>query len=297
VGDTRRTRLLLGVALFAALVLMAVDYAGGSSPVMVAARGLVGSGLGAAERGMSVVTRPISRFFRSGLAGGAAGGRMAVLERQLAAMRAELSAAQLATARYRQLGALAGVSRAGGYTVLPAVVIAFGQGYQRTVTLDVGRADGVRPEQTVLDGAGLVGQVTAVGPKTCTVLLASDPSFVVGVRLAPSGEVGWVTGQSAGQGGPGLLRLSVLDPAAVLAPGEQLVTAASVRDRPFVPGVPVGTVALVRNRAGGLTAQALVRPFADLTALDVVGVVIGPPRVNPRFSVLGATAARGRRGP
>jgi rod shape-determining protein MreC len=64
------------------------------------------------------------------------------------------------------------------------------------------------------------------------------------------------------------------------------VTSASVRDRPFVPGVPVGVVVSVKNKAGGLTGQALVRPYASFSALDVVGIVVSPPRHDPRYSVL-----------
>jgi rod shape-determining protein MreC len=53
-----------------------------------------------------------------------------------------------------------------------------------------------------------------------------------------------------------------------------------------VPGVPVGTISKVENRAGSLTAQALVRPFVNFTSLGVVGIVVVPPSHNPRFSVL-----------
>ena len=75
---------------------------------------------------------------------------------------------------------------------------------------------------------------------------------------------------------------------AALRPGEQLVTSASVHDRPYVPGVPVGVVSQVQSSAGTLTARALVRPYADFAALGVVGIVVAPPRHNPRFSVLPA---------
>jgi rod shape-determining protein MreC len=106
------------------------------------------------------------------------------------------------------------------------------------------------------------------------------------VTLATSGEIGWVTGPGKSRSGSGLLRLQVLDANAVLTPGEQLVTSASVHDRPYVPGVPVGVISKVQNRAGSLTAMALVRPYADFTALGVVGIVVVPPSTNPRFSVL-----------
>jgi len=165
-------------------------------------------------------------------------------------------------------------------------VIAVGQGYTESVTLDAGSQDGIRPQETVLNGAGLVGTVTAVSAHACTVLLASDPTSVVGIQLAGSGQIGWVTGAGKGQSGAGLLKLQVLDSSAVLRPGEQLVTSASVRDRPYVPGVPVGVISKVERGTGSLTARALVRPYAELTALGVVGIVVAPPRHDPRFSVL-----------
>jgi rod shape-determining protein MreC len=277
--------LLLSVALLVALVLMAVSYQNSSSPVIKVMRDTAGSVFGGVERVVGTVTAPIGRFIGGGLAG-TGGGQVASLQRRLARMRTELSAAQLSRRDYRELGRLLELAGAGRYRVVTASVIAFGQGYQQTVTLNAGSADGVRPQQTVVDGDGLVGQVISVGAATCTVLLASDASSVVGIRLAPSGQIGWVTGSGTDQTASGLFKLQVLNPGAVLTPGEQLVTAASVRDRPFVPGVPVGEIVSVRNRAGTLTAQALVRPYVDFAALDVVGIVIAPPSRNPHFSVL-----------
>jgi rod shape-determining protein MreC len=283
VRDTRRTRLLLGAGLLVALALIAVDYQNGSSPVIKTIRHAASAVFGGVERIFGTAATPVGRFVGGGLAG-TGGGQTASLQRKLARMRAELSAAELSKHDYRQLSRLLELAGAGRYRVVTASVIAFGQGYQQTVTLNAGSVDGVRPQQTVLDGDGLVGQVVSVGPTTCTVLLASAASSVVGVRLAPSGQIGWVTG--GGQSGSGLFKLQVLNPGAVLTRGEQLVTAASVHDQPFVPGVPVGEIVSVRNRAGALTAQALVRPYVDFTALDVVGIVVSPPRRDPHFSVL-----------
>jgi rod shape-determining protein MreC len=68
--------------------------------------------------------------------------------------------------------------------------------------------------------------------------------------------------------------------------GERLVTFGSMHDQPYVPGVPIGTVTTIERTPGALTRTALVRPFADFTALDVVGVVVGPPKSDPRDAVL-----------
>jgi rod shape-determining protein MreC len=304
VRDTRRSRLLLAIALVAALILIAVDYQDKSSSVIATARSVAGSVFGSAERAVADITRPVGRFFGAGVAGTGSAGRQAALERQLTRMRAELSAARLSQAQYRQLRRLLQLSGRGGYRVLAASVIAYGQGYQQTVTLDAGRTSGIKPQQTVIDGDGLVGQVVSVSATTSTVLLASDASSVVGVRVSPGSQIGWVTGQGSHASG-GLLKLQVLD-AAALKPGAPLVTSASVKDRPFVPGVPVGTIASIRSKAGALTGQALVRPYVNFGALDVVGVVVARPRHDPRFSVLPpkprptpstpATAPPGRRG-
>jgi rod shape-determining protein MreC len=291
VRDSRPTRLLLAVALAIALALIALSYAGGSSPLIRSIRGVAGSAFGAAERAVSPVTMPVDRFLRSSAA--ADGGQVTALQRQLMTLQAELAASRLARAQYRQLDQLLAGSGSARYHVLAASVIAFGQGYQQTVTVDAGSAAGVRPEQTVLGPGGLVGRVIAVSGQTATVLLASDASSVVGVRLEPSGQIGWVTGDGRTGAGTGLLRLQILDPAAVLKPGAQLVTAASVHDRPFVPGIPVGVIATVRNRAGALTAQALVRPYADFTALEVVGIVIVTTRHGRGSAVAGSRRRAG----
>jgi rod shape-determining protein MreC len=279
VRDTRRTRLVLIVLVAAALGLIAFGYTSGSSPLARGVRGVSSSVFGGAEH----ATRSVVGFF-----GGAGGSSSQVhqLQQQVATLRAELSHAQVSKSDYAQLHKLLQLAGAGRYRVVAASVIAIGTGYQQTLTLDAGSADGVKTDETVLSGSGLVGQVTAVTGSTSTVLLATDSSSVVGVRLAPSGQIGYVTGPGKTAGTAPLLHLQVLDASAVLKPGEPLVTSASVKDRPFVPGVPVGVITKVVNRAGSLTALALVRPYVDFTALSVVGIVIVPPAHDPRFAVL-----------
>ena len=56
--DTRHTRLLLAIAIVAALVLIAVDYQDTSSSLITTARGIAGSVFGGAERAVAAVTGP-----------------------------------------------------------------------------------------------------------------------------------------------------------------------------------------------------------------------------------------------
>lgn len=273
--DTRRTRVVLVVLVVAALALIAFDYHDGSSSVLRSMRHAAASVFGGAERGASSV----ARFF-DGPRGSSS--QVSQLQRQVMQLRMELNSERLSKTQYAELRKLLLVAGAGQYRVVAASVIAVGQGFQETVTLDAGSASGVRAGQTVLNGEGLVGQVTSVSSDTATVRLADDSSSVVGVAVAPSGEEGTVTG-SGDSGDAGQMRLQMLSSAAVLRPGEQLVTAAS---NPYVPGVPVGVISKLLNRSGSLTALALVRPYVNFGSLGVVGVVVGKPSHNPRYAVL-----------
>ena len=277
--DTRRTRLVLVVLLVVALALIALDYSDGSNSLLRAVRNAGGAVFGGAEHATGSVAHFVS-------GGSASASQVKSLQEQVVKLRAELSGAQLSKSDLKQLRKLLLVAGAAQYRVLAASVIAVGTGYQQTITIDVGSSNGVTPEETVLNGDGLVGQVTSVTATTATVLLADSPSEVVGAAVAPSGQLGSVTGPGKTASGNGLMRLEMLSSSAVLKPGDELVTSASVHDRPFVPGVPIGVITKLLNVNGALTEAADVRPFVNYTALGIVGVVIVPPRHNPRFSAL-----------
>ena len=284
--DTRRTRLVLAVLLIAALALITVDARNSSAGPVRGLRALGGLLFGSAESLVSGVTQPVSGFLDN--VGNAAHSQATIgaLQREVVQLRGELSQARLSKAQAAQLEQLLQLAGRGRYRIVAANVIAAGPGYENTVTIDAGSTDGLKPDETVLNGAGLVGTVTAVSAHTATVLLDTDAAATVGVRVAGTGEIGAVTGLGHTQSGPAALRLQVFDANAVLAPGQQLVTFGSVGGRPYVPGVPVGVITRVVASAGALTKIAYVRPFADDGALGVVGVVIVPPRHNPRDSVL-----------
>ncbi|MBV9204232.1 MAG: rod shape-determining protein MreC [Actinobacteria bacterium] len=280
--DNRRSRLVLGVLLIAAIAVITLDFKdGGASPV----RRVGAAVFGPVERVTHDVTNPVAGLFDSVTGGSSEQGTIAALQRQNAELRAELSAAQLDKAARKQLAQLLQLDAA-GYRIVAANVIAAGGGYSDAVTLDVGSKDGIKPDETVLNGSGYVGTVTQVSADTSTVLLADDASSVVGVQMAGGSEIGEVTGTGKSLSGPGQLRLSLFDANAVLHPGQEVITYASINDRPQVPGVPVGKVVSVSGGAGALTQTALVRPYVSFTALGVVGVVVQAAQHGPRVSIL-----------
>jgi Cell shape-determining protein len=234
VHDNRRTRLVLGVLLIIAITLITLDFKdGGASPV----RGVGANIFGPIERVTHDVTDPVASVLRLDHRRPVGAGHHhhpAAPERR-APRRAQRGPAEQVRPEATRPAAAA---RRGRLPDRDANVIAAGGGFSDTVTLDVGSDDGIKADETVLNGSGFVGLVTQVSANTSTVLLASDASSVVGVQLAGSGEIGAVTGTGKSLSGSAMLRLSLFDANAVLHPGQQVVSYASVGDKPQVPGVP-----------------------------------------------------------
>ncbi|WP_327090536.1 rod shape-determining protein MreC [Nonomuraea sp. NBC_01738] len=289
--DTRRARLILGLLLAAALVLVTVDHrTGDGSPLSVARAG--GSWLfGTAERFGTSVARPVTGFVKALVNAPGAQGDIDKLKAENAKLRADMAAGKLNAARSAELTRLLGTAGTGGYKVVPASVVARRtQGaFEDAIEIDAGTDDGVRPEMTVLNADGLVGRVIMASPRTATVVLLSDPASAAGARLEGGDEIGVVHG--VGEYGR-LVQFRLLDSTAPLTRGTRIVSFGSQRGVPYVAGVPVGVIERVEATPGELTRIAYARPFADLTSLDVVGVVVQAPSRDPRDAVLPARGSR-----
>lgn len=283
--DTRESRLLLVLLVAIAFALITVDIRGGESSPLDGARSAAAAVFGPVENGVASAVDPVGNAIAAVRDSGDRSDKLKELERQNAQLKQELGSSDTTRARARELDRLLKTAATGQYRVKAAQVIAIGaaQGFSWTVTIDAGSGDGIQRDMTVLNGDGLVGRVTTVGPSTSTVLLACDPDFTVGTRLEKTSELGFATGQ-----GNRAMRVQLLNGKADVKNGDRLVTFGSSADKPFVPGVPVGTVTKVTPSSGNLTKTVEVQPFVGFTQLDVVGIVVQAPRKDPRDAVLPA---------
>jgi rod shape-determining protein MreC len=288
VNDTRRTRTVLGVLLLLAIALITIDYRGGDQSPLRGLRGVGSAIFGPIESVAAAVIHPVGDTIGALADAPGAQRRADRLEKENQRLREQLRAQKLDAARADQLDRLLGAAGLGGYKVVAARVISAGQGFEDTVTLDVGTSSGVRRDMTVMTGDGLVGRVTRVGPSTATVLLATDAGSSIGARLEDSQEIGIIQGLGSRRidGGGTPLGFQLLDSNAALQPGQRIVTFGSQGDRPYVPGVPIGVIQRVEQTPGSLTRTAYVTPFAHFSRLDVVGVVVAPPKSDPHDAVL-----------
>ncbi|KQW48429.1 rod shape-determining protein MreC [Nocardioides sp. Root1257] len=282
----RPSRGLLVALVLACLTVMSLDSLG-SSPIDPARRA-VGEVFGPVEVGTATAIRPFTAvpdWFRT----------RDSMQQDLLDLQAENSdlRSQVATQDYdrnrlEEYDGLTAAAQSLGYSLVPARVVGLGpsQSFSRTVTIDAGSEAGVHPDLTVVNNDGLVGRVLRVTRTTATVLLIVDADSVVGGRVGRSMEVGFLHGRGV-LGGDGRLDLELVDDTAVPAKNDTVVTWGSEAGGPYVAGVPVGRVTTVYSSLRETAQRAVIDPFVDFGALDLVGVVVPTGTTSDR-AVIGA---------
>jgi rod shape-determining protein MreC len=281
VRDNRRTRTILGLLLLTSLTLVVLSLKGGGDGARTEASGFFGP----VQNAASAIVRPVRDFLGSIGSLGSKDQQISDLQAQVDSLQGQLNTTEYERNRAKELNDLLRLSGAGQYKTVPAQVIAFGpaQGFAWTVTIDVGTRDGIKIDSNVVNGQGLVGRVVSVGPTTATVALLIDATSTVGARIESTLQVGFLNGT----GDASSVDLQLLEPFAPVAVGDRLVSSGVTGGGGvYFRGIPLGTVTEVQGTPGQLTRIAKVRPFVDFTTLDLVGVIVEPPRTDPVDAVL-----------
>jgi rod shape-determining protein MreC len=277
-GGNNRSRLLLVTLIVTSLFFITLNLRG--VQVITGLRNGTQGILAPFQRAASTAFAPVGNFF-SDL--GRTRTQLKVLENQNALLRTQLLNRKNIDSEIKQLKSILNLAGIAGYKIVNAKVISQGSSssFTQTVTIDIGANMHLTRDMTVICGQGLVGVVKAVYPTTALVMLASDPAFHIGVRVAGSQEIGILVGQGTDQA-----VLQLLDSQSSVQSGDVLLALGSQGGKPFVPGVPVGEVTFVSDIAGGVSQIAEVKYYAHLNALSIVAVVLQPPASDPRDALV-----------
>jgi rod shape-determining protein MreC len=169
-------------------------------------------------------------------------------------------------------------------TVAAAVIAGSASPDFRTLTIDKGSADGLRPDMAVIAPAGVVGRIITPSARAAKVQLLIDRNAAAGVIVERSRAQGVVEGTG------GSLRLNYLSGTADVKTGD--VVSTSGIDGIYPKGFVVGQIESV-ERAAGSFGTIVVRPTVDFSSIEAVLVVASPPVVADDGSAPGAaTQAR-----
>lgn len=284
-GDAphRPPRSVVVALLLASATLVTLDSQGGDTSPLEPVRTAVGEALGPAQAVSAGVVRPftaVPRWFRGR---NALQGDLNDLEAENARLRQQLRTAGVDRNRLAELDGLTRAAADAGYALVPTRVVAYGpmQSFSRTVTIDAGTSAGIAADMTVVNNDGLVGRVLRATRTTATVLLVLDADSVVGARVGDSMEIGFLRGHDVISEG-GRLDLELMDETVVPAAGDTVVTWGSDGGSPYVGGIPIGSVDQVVASPRETSQRAVIDPFVDFTALDLVGVVVPSGTVSDR---------------
>jgi rod shape-determining protein MreC len=150
-------------------------------------------------------------------------------------------------------------------TMAAQVIGGSGSESSRSVFIDKGRDDGVKPDMAVITADGVVGKVWRVYGSTSEVLLIDDQTSGAGVILDKSRLQGILRGTPSGE----VVIEKVMSDETVPA-GELVLTSGG--DRVFPKGLLVGRVTKV-TPGSELFLNIRVRPAANLNKLEEVLVV------------------------
>ena len=141
-----------------------------------------------------------------------------------------------------------------------------GTGWWQTARLDKGAASGVAEGRAVITPEGLIGRTVSVSDRTADVLLLSDPSCKVSVRLSRLGVFGVVEGLGKKPGEQPACRMDFISQTSEVQVGDEVVT--SGLGGLFPKGLLVGRVSRVEMNEAGLYQTAWIDSAAGLGALE-----------------------------
>ena len=152
--------------------------------------------------------------------------------------------------------------------VTARVIADTGGAFAHSVVLNAGTRDGVRKDQAVVNGYGLVGRVIAAGVRSARVLLITDLNSHIPVLVEGKNVPAILAGDNSNRP-----RLIHMPQGALVQPGDRIVTSGQGGILP--PRLPIGVVASVGDNA------IVIEPYVDRSQLEFVRAVDFTPSLLP----------------
>ena len=269
-----RPRFILLVLVLSAITLVTIDTRANGGGLTGSIRGRAHDVFAPIQSATHSVLQPIGDFFTGAFHYGTLKRENAQLRDQLAQARGQALGASDAQRELQILSEQAHLDFVGSIpTVAAQVVDTSSSNFEMSVQINRGTDSGIAVNMPVVTGAGLVGRVAQVSARRATVLLVTDPTFSVGVRLTANGAV--FVADGAGRGNP--MTLELVDANTQIKAGDKLVTSGLTLEQ-YPKDIPVATVRTVKTAPGQLQQAVTATPSVDLSRLEYVRVLQWSPQ-------------------
>jgi rod shape-determining protein MreC len=161
-------------------------------------------------------------------------------------------------------------------TLAAQVIGSSGSEQSRSIYIDKGSHEGIKPDMPVITAEGVVGKVLRAFKTTSQVLLINDQTSGVGAILEKSRLQGVVRGTPLGE-----VVLEKVMSDETVEPGDTVLTSGG--DQIFPKGLPVGMVTKV-SPGPELFLNIRVKPTADLSRLEEVLVITQQEEKEPALA-------------
>lgn len=140
--------------------------------------------------------------------------------------------------------------------------------WSSVIIVDKGKKSGLKTDMAVITAAGLAGRIAQVGDTTSKIVLLNDPNMSVSAVIQRSRQEGLLCGTWHSNS----LMMRYLSADADIKSGDVVMTSGL---SPIYPkGILIGVVKDVVFEFSGLSLYAVVKPIAQLNALEEVMVVV-----------------------
>ena len=267
---TSRPRFTLVLLVLTSVTVLTLDQRGQGSTFIDSVKGAARDVFAPVQDATDTVISPVSDFFGGVADHGQLEAENERLRQQLEEARAQALQAEDAQRERQALLDQQDLEFAGDIPAVAARVVSnAASNFELTVEIDRGTGAGIARDMPVVAGAGLVGRVVHVSQRRATVLLLTDRSSHVGIRLTSSGDVGVANGQ--GYGDP--MSVDLIDQATEVEPREVVVTS-GLQQSVYPPGIPVGRIRSAKSQPGALQQDVTLDPVVDLRRLAFVKVLL-----------------------
>jgi len=263
----RRGRLLLLVFLALSILVITLDFRGGSGGPLERAKEITEAIVAPIQRGLTAITRPIGNFFSA--IGDLADLREEnkKLEDEVAGLQSEITEARDMAEENAELRELLELDESWATMdrVVAEVIADAPANYRWAIRVDAGTSDGVKKDMAVITADGLAGKVVSVGPNDSTILLLVDPTLGGGATTEQRRLTGVVSGNGFGED----LAMEFVSKQETIRVGDRVITS-TYNQGIFPPGIPVGFVSAIGGDARAAEFEIQVNPFVDFARIDHV---------------------------